>query len=106
MRLLRTVLALFGSSANDASAQPQRSQNIILEAAANAEGTKRWELVRRSDGLFTYSAAAFEYLGDDGGGVEGYWTLTHHGGLFDTMEAAKNDAQQTLPWLLNLADAI
>jgi hypothetical protein len=98
-RFLRAVLALFGSSANDASGQSTRSQNIILQAAANAEGTKRWELVRRPDDLFTYSEDTYLDLGEDGGGVEGYWTRTHHGGLFNTSEAAKTNALETLLWL-------
>lgn len=77
------------------------SETIILEAAESVDGTKRWELVRRADGLFSYSEDNYVDLGEDGGGIDGYWTRSHFG-LFDSAGAARHNAQKTLPWLSGL----
>ena len=51
--------------------------DVIIEADVSADGTKRWELVRRGDGFFVYSEESFfsEDLRGFGGGIEGYWSL-------------------------------
>ncbi len=73
----------------------------VLETATSLDGTKRWHLLRRSDGLFAYDEDTFfsEDLSEFGGGLEEYWTPTHFSGLFDTADAARNDALGQLPWL-------
>lgn len=79
----------------------------VLQTATSPDGLKRWHLVRRPDGLYSYDEDTFykdEYwAGEDRSehdvGVIEYWTPTHFSGLFDTLEAARADAVGSLPWL-------
>jgi hypothetical protein len=79
----------------------------ILETAASQDGYKRWQLLRRLDGLFVYEEKTFEreiYCVDEDGGerdiaAHAYWAPTHVSGLFDTREGARTDAFGTLRWL-------
>ncbi len=71
---------------------------VTLETAASADGTKRCWFIRRPDGLFSYSEETLVDLGEDGDGRP-YWDQTNGSGLFDTAEAAKEDATATLGWI-------
>ena len=78
-----------------------------IEAAASADGKRRWRLIHREDGFFVYSEDSFifEDLTAFGAGIQEYWTPTHFSGLFDTAEEAKADALGQLPWLKQLDSA-
>ena len=82
-------------------------ETAIVEAATSRDGTKRWKLVRRTDGFFDYSEDTFlsEDLREFGGGVEEYWSPTHFSGLFDSAKTAKADAIGQLPWLKDVSSA-
>lgn len=76
--------------------------NVFLQTAMSADGTKRWEFVRRHDGFFMYTEDTYVDLRADGGCVDGYWSPSHRSGLFDIAEAAKDDALRTLLWLSDI----
>lgn len=79
----------------------------VVEAAESEDGSKRWQLLRRPNGLYAYEEKTLEkevyWVDDDGGEREvaaaAYWAPTHVSGLFDTSDAARADAFGTLPWL-------
>lgn len=72
--------------------------NKILETASSIDGACRWVLHQRADGWFDYAEYSYVDLRPDGQ-VEGYWTRSHTSGLFDTAQAARADALDTIPWL-------
>lgn len=78
--------------------------DVILDADTSADGTKRWELVRRRDGFFVYSedSLASDDLREFGGDIIEYWSPTLFSGLFETAEEARADALGNLPWLRHL----
>jgi hypothetical protein len=80
-----------------------KSQEVI-EARTSADGTRRWELVRRSDGFFVYSedSLASDDLREFGGDIIEYWSPTFDSGLFERAEEARADALGNLPWLKHL----
>ncbi len=73
----------------------------VLETATSLDGTRRWHLLHRNDDFVVYDEDSFfsEDLSEFGGGLMEYWTPTHTSGLFDTAEAARNDALGQLTWL-------
>lgn len=83
------------------------SEAEIVEAATSLDGLRRWEMVHRSDGFYTYTESSFisEDLTEFGAGIMKYWTPTHFSGLFHTAEEAKADALGELPWLKQLNSA-
>ena len=75
----------------------------IIETGFSADGTRRWELVRRNDGFFMYCEDSFvsDYIPELARAYEA-WTPTHLSGLFETAQEAKADAFAQLPWLKQL----
>ena len=79
----------------------------IIETVESQDNSKRWQLLRHSNGFFVYEERALEsevyWVDADRGerevAAETYWSPTHVSGLFDTSEAARADAIGTLPWL-------
>jgi hypothetical protein len=79
----------------------------IVESAASDDGSKRWQLLQRSDGRYVYEEKSFEeeiyWVDGDGGerdvAAESYWAPTYVSGLFDTSEGARADAFGSLRWL-------
>jgi hypothetical protein len=79
----------------------------VVESAECGEGIKHWRLLRRPCGFYLYEEMTFEhevYLLDEEGNegaviADGYWTPTHVSGLFDSSDAARQDAVATLLWL-------
>ncbi len=79
----------------------------VVETAEGSDGLKQWRLLRRPHGLYLYEEMTLEqevYLLDEDGNegavvADAYWTPTYVSGLFDSDEAAHQDAVATLPWL-------
>ena len=79
----------------------------IVDAVCSVDGLRRWELIRRPDGLYSYNEDTFYrekyWAGEDRSehdtGTIEYWAPTNFSGLFDTVEAARQDALGCLPWL-------
>lgn len=70
----------------------------IVETASSIGATSRWALHHRTDGRFDYAEYRYVDLRPDGQ-VEGYWERSYTSGLFDTAQAARADALETIPWL-------
>lgn len=76
-----------------------------IQSATSGDGRKRWQLLRRHDGLYLYEEETFEeeiYWVDEHGGERdeaalSYWAPTHISGLFDTLDQARADALGSLP---------
>ena len=79
----------------------------VVEAAKDGNGFKRWRLLLRPHGFFLFEEMTLQdeicYVDNDGneGAIvaEAYWMPTHVSGLFESEEAAREDALATLPWL-------
>jgi hypothetical protein len=74
------------------------SAEHILETAVSIDAACRWVLRHRPDGRFGYTEYRFVDLSPDGQ-VEGYWERSRTSGLFETAQAARDDALETIPWL-------
>lgn len=80
---------------------------IVVETAEGGSGLKRWRLLLRPQGFFRFEESTLQdkiyHVDDDGneGAVvaEAYWMPTHVSGLFETREAACENALATLAWL-------
>lgn len=80
---------------------------IVIETAKGGDGSKQWTLLRRPHGFYLFEEMTLQdaiYLLDDDGNegavvAEAYWMPTHVSGLFESKEAAREDALTTLPWL-------
>jgi hypothetical protein len=72
--------------------------NETVETASSIEATYRWVLRHRADSRFDYAEYRYVELRPDGQ-VEGYWERSYTSGLFDTAEAARSDALDTISWL-------
>jgi hypothetical protein len=73
------------------------SAELNLETAASDNGACRWVLRRRSDGRFDYTEHQFVDFRPDG--LEGYWTQSYTSGIFETAQAARDDALDAISWL-------
>lgn len=69
-----------------------------LETASSIDATCQWVLRHRADGRFDYAEYQYVDLRPDGQ-VEGYWKRSYTSGLFDTAQAARADALDTISWL-------
>jgi hypothetical protein len=69
-----------------------------LETAASEDGACRWVLRHRSDGRFDYTEHQFVDLRPDGQ-IESYWTQIYTSGIFETAQAARDDALDSIYWL-------
>ena len=69
-----------------------------LETASSVDAACRWVLRQRPDGRFEYEEYRFVDLRPDGQ-VEGYWERSYASGLFDTAQAARANALDTISWL-------
>jgi hypothetical protein len=86
----------------DAAPDPE-----IVAAAKSEDGSRRWQLLRRTSGLYVYEEETLEpevrLLDEEGNQgrvvADACWARTHVSGLFDTREAAHADALAALPWL-------
>lgn len=82
-----------------------------IQSVRSADGSKRWHLLRRHDGLYLYEEETLKeeiyWVDEDGGerdvAAMSYWTPTHISGLFETIDQARADASGSLPWLRNIA---
>jgi len=80
---------------------------ITLERATSEDGDKRWHLVLRADGLYSYHEDTLEpaIFGIDDDGAErelaapARWFRSYVSGLFESAISARIDAVQALPWL-------
>ncbi|MHA6724299.1 hypothetical protein [Sphingomonas sp. RS2018] len=78
-----------------------------IDVVPSPEGSKRWVLLRRADGLHSYSEHSLEdaiYWVDEDGGERDVaapkrWTQTYQSGLFDSEELARSDSFDRIPWL-------
>ncbi len=83
----------------------ERSEQI--DVVLNPEGSKRWVLLRRPDGLHSYSEHSLEdaiYWVDEDGGERDVaaperWTPTYQSGLFDSEDVERSDSFDRIPWL-------
>lgn len=69
-----------------------------LETAGSVDAACRWVLRHRADGVFHYAEYRFVDLRPDGH-VDGYWEQSYTSGLFETAQAARDHALETIPWL-------
>jgi hypothetical protein len=74
------------------------SKDQTLETASSADAASRWVLRHRADGHFDYEEYRYVDLRPDGQ-VEGYWERSYKSGLFETAQAARADALETISWL-------
>jgi hypothetical protein len=74
------------------------SAEHTLETAASIDAAFRWVLRHRADGRFDYTEYRFVDLRPEGH-VEGYWERSYTSGLFETAQAARDDALEAIPWL-------
>ena len=74
------------------------SAETILETAASIDAGSRWVLRQRPDGRFDYAEYSYEELRPDAH-VEGFWKRSYTSGLFETAEAARDDALEVISWL-------
>jgi hypothetical protein len=70
----------------------------VLESAVSIDAACRWVLHRRADGRFDYAEYRYVDLRPDGD-VDGYWTENYTSGLFETAQAARDDALKAISWL-------
>jgi hypothetical protein len=70
----------------------------ILETAASIDAERRWTLRERADGRFHYIEFMYVDLRPDGA-VEGYWMQSYTSGLFESAQAARDDALEAIDWL-------
>ncbi len=77
---------------------PHVANHQTLETASSADAARRWVLRHRVDGHFEHVEYSYVDLSQDGQ-VEGYWKRSYTSGLFDTAEAARADALDTISWL-------
>ena len=88
-------------------------QAITLERANSADADKRWRLLLRVDGLYSYEEESIEpalfWLDKDGGEREvaapARWARTYVSGIFQSAEAARADALTALPWLASARES-
>ncbi len=81
-----------------------------VETAVSPDGSKRWRLLRRRDGFYTYEEETYEkavyWVEEDGSekdvAAPAYWKPTLFSGLFDSDEGARMDALGTLHWLRDI----
>jgi hypothetical protein len=81
-----------------------------IDVVLGREGSKRWVLLRRPDGLYSYSEHslldAIYWVDEDGGGRDvaatERWTQTYQSGLFDSEDAARSDSFDRIPQLQTL----
>lgn len=69
-----------------------------VETASSLDAARRWVLRHRPDGRFDYAEYRYVDLRPDGQ-VEGYWECSLKSGIFETTQAARADALDTIPWL-------
>jgi hypothetical protein len=69
-----------------------------VETASSIDAAFRWVLRHRGDGRFDYAEYRYVDLRPDGQ-VEGYWERSYTSGLFDTAQAARANALDTIDWL-------
>jgi hypothetical protein len=74
------------------------SAEQTLETAESINAACRWVLRHRADGRFDYTEYQFVDLRPEGH-VEGYWERSYTSGLFETAQAARDDALEAIPWL-------
>ena len=74
------------------------ADDSVMESASSIDATNRWVLRHRPDGRFDYAEYQYVDLRPDGQ-VEGYWQRSYTSGLFDTVDAARADALETINWL-------
>ena len=86
------VIAVVGASFGMAN------EDETIETASSMDATCRWVLRQRADGRFDYAEYRYVDLRPDGQ-VEGYCQRCYTSGLFDTVQAARNDALVTISWL-------
>ncbi|WP_242154902.1 hypothetical protein [Sphingomonas sp. BAUL-RG-20F-R05-02] len=78
-----------------------------IDVVLSPEGSKRWVLLRRPDGLHSYSEHSLEdaiYWVDEDGGERDVaaperWTRTYQSGLFDSEDVARSNSFDRIPWL-------
>jgi hypothetical protein len=74
------------------------SANDLLEASASIDAACRWALRRRADGRFDYAEYRYVDLRPDAQ-VEAFWKQSYTSGLFETAQAAREDALEAIAWL-------
>jgi hypothetical protein len=74
------------------------SADKTVETAASMDAACRWVLRERADGRFDYAEYRYVDLRPNGQ-VEGFWERSYTSGLFETAQAARDDALEAIPWL-------
>jgi hypothetical protein len=74
------------------------SDNEVLETALSVDAACRWVLHQRADGRFDYAEYSYVDLRPEGQ-IKGYRQRSYTSGLFDTAQAARADALDTISWL-------
>ena len=76
----------------------------VVKSFVRADGNRRVEIIRRTDGRFTFGVDTHVYVYDEElrEQLEDYemcWVPTEFGGIFDTEEAAEREVSAFEKWL-------
>jgi hypothetical protein len=79
----------------------------IVESVTSEDGARRWQLFRRTDGLFEYREFTLDdetyWVEEDGSETDEAastgWLPASVSGFFDSVDLARLDALSSLPWL-------
>lgn len=74
------------------------TSEVTVDTVSSPDAAFRWVLRHRADGHIDYAEFRYVDLRPDGQ-VEGYWERSYSSGLFETAQAARADALDTIPWL-------